>query len=58
MDVVCVDTLITGSTEYQIIDHLGKSSRREDTLTKDTNLHTNIDNLCIIFFNSTKHQGL
>lgn len=50
MDVVCVDTLITGSAEYQIIDHLGKSSRREDTLTKDTNLHKNIDNLCIILY--------
>lgn len=28
MDVVCVDTLITGATEYQVIDHL--ESRGEE----------------------------
>lgn len=23
VDVVCVDTLITGATEHQVVDHLG-----------------------------------
>lgn len=37
MDVVCVDTLITGATEYQVIDHLREQKRgtmRNLTLTE------------------------
>lgn len=28
MDVVCVDTLITGSTEHQVINHLREKKQR------------------------------
>lgn len=31
MDVVCVDTLITGSTKYQVIDNLRERSEERNS---------------------------
>lgn len=32
MDVVCVDTLITGATKYQVIDHLREREQNRETV--------------------------
>lgn len=35
MDVVCVDTLVTGAAEHQVTDHL--TGRAEETKVKTVN---------------------